>query len=147
MNKIINPKSSYFNQNCRIIKKLEDHKLEVLLEEDEILIVVSCEDVDLKKNVCKPKSRKEFYCHIKDPMTTRNDIKSTISSLVESGGIVTNDLEKVLSLFSDMDKDPEVLVEEFRAMRDEGVFEFNLPNAIYTEKKYSYRPKSVRMAK
>ena len=139
MNKITNPKSSYFNQNCKIIRKLDNQNLEVFLEDDEILIEISCEDVDVKRNVCKPKSRKELYCHIKDPMTTRSDMRATINHLVSSGGIVTADISPVLNLFDDMDKDPEIIVEELRSLRDAGAFEFTLPNVVYSGKKTHYK--------
>lgn len=134
MNKITNPQSCYFNQNCKVIRKLEDNKLEVLLQDDEILIEVSCEDIDLKRTLCKPRSRKELYCHIKDPMVTRTDVKATIEHLLSTGGIVTGDIEPVVNLIMDMNKDPEVIVEELRTMRDSGVFQFTLPNVVYDKK-------------
>jgi hypothetical protein len=138
VNKIINPKSCYFNNNCRIVKNLPEQQIEILVdigEEDEILIVVSSSDIDLKRTLVKPKSRKDFYCFAKEPNSSRGDIKNTLEYMISTGIIKTQNPEKILSFFDDLEKDSETLVDEFRDQRNQGLFEFNLPNVAQQDQR------------
>lgn len=131
MLKITNEKSSFFDKNVKLINTLENEMVEVFLIDEERIIVVPIEDIQKQKNkVFLPKSRKDFYNYMQEAGTTRSDIKNSIDKMIDSGAICLNNIKKedLLSLFDDSSKSRLELIEEFRSIRNEQKFDFNLKN-------------------
>lgn len=131
MLKITNEKSSFFNKNVKLINTLENEMVEVFLIDEERIIVVPIEDIQKQKNkVFLPKSRKDFYNYMQEAGTTRTDIKNSIAKMIDTGAICLNCIKKeeLLNIFDDASKSRLELIEEFRTIRNEQKFDFNLKN-------------------
>lgn len=127
--KITNPSSSYFGEDCRVIQHLAEEKVEVFLLSTEMLICIPLSDIAQKERTYRPKSRKDFYEFIKNPKTSRADIKNAVEEMIKHKKITPQKVSpEALAHFFDTDTDKDELVEGFRKLRDEGGFEFNLEN-------------------
>lgn len=126
---VINQNSSYYNQKGKLIALLPDEKAEVFLMQEETIVILNLSDINLNQNIFKPQSRKDLYDYMQNPTTSRIDLIKTISQLVKDQFITFNadySLEKLKDLLENQDIDKFQLVEEFRMLRDQGKFEFNL---------------------
>jgi hypothetical protein len=129
--KITNSKSGHFNKNVKILQKLENEMVELFLIDDETIIILPLEDVQKQKDKTYiPKSRKDFYNYMQETGTSRTDIKKTIEAMIAKKTLELKSMteNELLSIFDDIQKSRLELIEDFRTLRNERKFDFNLIN-------------------
>lgn len=126
---VVNPKSCYHNQKGKLLSLLPDEKVEIFLLNDEIIVVLNLSDINLNQQTFKPQSRKDFYDYVQKVSTSRSDMVKTVNQLVKDKIITFSagyNPENLQDLLENPDLDKYQVVEEFRMLRDQGKFEFNL---------------------
>lgn len=147
---VVNPQSCYHKQKGKLLALLPDEKAEVFLMQEEIIVVLNLSDINLNQQTFKPQSRKDFYDYVQKQTTSRADIIKTVNQLIKDQMITFNggySPENLQDLLENPEIDKYQLVEEFRTLRDQGKFDFNLagfkpqpPNPI--RPRNNFRPKT-----
>jgi hypothetical protein len=148
---VVNPESCYHQQKGKLLALLPEEKAEVFLMQEEIIVVLNLSDINLNQQIFKPQSRKDFYDYVQKVTTSRSDMVRTVNQLIKDEVIKFNPgytPENLQSLLENLDLDKYQLVEEFRALRDQGKFDFTLtgfkPQPMNRPRKYNpnFKPKS-----
>lgn len=148
---VVNPQSCYHNQKGKLLSLLPDEKAEIFLLNDEIIVVLNLSDINLNQQTFKPQSRKDFYDYVQRPTTSRTDMVKTVNQLVKDQVITFSagyKPENLQDLLENPELDKYQLVEEFRTLRDQGKFEFNLtgfkpqPHNQPRPRNNNFRPKT-----
>ena len=134
--KITNPEHIYFNEPVKVMQYLDDEKVELFIENPdiEVIIIASLNDISNESEALLPQSRKEFYEYIQKTTTSRVHIEATLKQLIAKNKIICKTISEdgLVNLIRNNDLDKTQLIEEFRSLRDQDFFDFNLTNAIYT---------------
>lgn len=148
---VVNPESCYHKQKGKLLNLLPEEKAEIFLLQEEIIVVLNLSDINLNQQTFKPQSRKEFYDYVQKPTTSRADMVKTVNQLIKDRHITFNpgySFDNLQGLLENPEMDKYQLVEEFRTLRDQGKFEFNLtgfkpqPSHRPRPKNPNFRPKT-----
>jgi hypothetical protein len=135
MQKVTNEQSPHFGKQVKIIRSLDNEKVEAFLLDDEVIVELNLNDIAKRDRIFKPKSRKDFYEFAQKHNTSRIEIYDTVKELIKEELIVLVDITEVglLKLINELE-DKSMIVDELRSLRDRGVFEFKLVNNNFSKK-------------